>query len=112
MTSTSQPQELSDTPVAVALLAGGIGSAVLGLMTLLAEASTNIKTALTWSKPVGALAGKTGWAVIAFFVSWIVMHFVFRGKNVNFARFTTFALILLVFALLATFPPFFDLFAP
>jgi len=112
MTSNSQPKELSDTPVAVALLAGGIGSAVLGLMTILAEASASVKTALTWSTPVGALSGKTGWAVIAFFVSWLVLQVIFRGKNVNFARFTTVALVLLVFGLLATFPPIFDLFAP
>lgn len=111
MTTASNTQELPNGPVAAALLAGGIGSAVLGLMTILVEVSAGIKTALTWSTPVGPLSGKTGMAVIAFFVSWAIAYVLFRGKNVNFTRITTIALILLAFALLATFPPFFLLFA-
>ncbi len=62
--------------------------------------------------PVGPLTGKALTGVIAFFVSWIVLHLVFRGKNVNFARATTVALILLGLGLLFTFPPFFEIFAP
>jgi hypothetical protein len=57
------------------------------------------------------LTGKTLSGVIVFFVSWVVLHFIFRGKNVNFASATTIALILLGFGLLGTFPPFFGLFA-
>ena len=111
MTTKTNAQELPNGPVAAAFLAGGIGSAVLGLMTILAETSTGIKTALTWSMSVGPLSGKAGIAVIAFFVSWGIAHVLFRGKNVNFARITTIALIFLAFGLLGTFPPFFQLFA-
>ena len=111
MTTQTNTQELPNGPVAAAFLAGGIGSAMLGLMTILVEASTGIKTFLTWSKPVGPLSGKVGMAVIVFFVSWGIAHVLFRGKNVNFTRITTIALILLAFGLLGTFPPFFLLFA-
>jgi hypothetical protein len=97
-------------PVAAALVAGGLGSATIGLMTVLAEASTPIKDSLNWWNPAGPLTGKTLVGVIVFFVSWIVLHFIYRGKNVNFARATTIALILLGLGLLGTFPPFFDLF--
>ena len=111
MTTQTNPQELPNGPVAAAFLAGGIGSAILGLMTILVEALTGIKTFLTWSNPVGPLSGKVGIAVIAFFISWGVAHVLFRGKNVNFTRVTIIALVLLAFGLLGTFPPFFQLFA-
>jgi hypothetical protein len=98
-------------PVAAALLAGGIGSAALGLMTVLNEASAGISAALNWDNPVGPLSGKAGVGVIAFFLSWIVLHFAMRGRNVNFNRAATIAFILLAVGLLFTFPPFFELFA-
>lgn len=110
---TAQPmyEDRPNGPVAAALVAGGLGSATIGLMTVLAEASTPIKDSLNWWNPAGPLTGKTLVGVIVFFVSWIVLHFIYRGKNVNFARATTIALILLGLGLLGTFPPFFDLFA-
>ena len=49
--------------------------------------------------------------VAVFFISWLILHFVFRGKNVNFTRVAVLALVLLGLGLLGTFPPFFDLFA-
>ncbi|MBI3760846.1 MAG: hypothetical protein HY260_03160 [Chloroflexi bacterium] len=107
----NQAEELPNGPIAAALVAGGIGSAVIGLMTVLNEASPAISNTLKWVGPVGPLSGKTGVGVIVFFVSWIVLHVIYRGKNVDFARFATIALILLGLGLLGTFPPFFDLFA-
>lgn len=106
------PEDLPNGPVAAALIAGGLGSATIALMTVLAEASAPIKNALNWWNPAGPLTGKTLVGVIVFFVSWVVMHLIFRGKNVNFARAATIAFILLGLGLLGTFPPFFDLFAP
>lgn len=110
MTTLSNTQELPNGPVAAALLAGGAGAAMLGLATTLAEASAGVKNLLVWFNPVGPLSGKTGVAVITFFASWIVMHLIFRGKNVNFARATAVALTLLFIGLMGTFPPFFELF--
>jgi hypothetical protein len=104
-------EELPNGPVVAALIAGGLGSATIGLMTVLAEASQSIKDALNWWNPAGPLTGKTLVGVISFFASWIVLHFIFRGKSVNFARAATTALILLGLGLLGTFPPFFALFA-
>ena len=102
--------DLPNGPVAAALVAGGIGAAVIGLMTVLAEASAAINTALTWSVPVGALSGKTGVGVIVFFLAWVVLHFMYRGKNVDFNKFATVAFVLLAIGLLFTFPPFFLMF--
>lgn len=109
-TASVKEVELPNGPVAAALLAGGVGAAVTGLMTVLAEASAGIKTALTWSVPVGPLSGKTSTGVIAFFLAWIIAHYLLRGKNVDFNKYATAAFILLVIGLLGTFPPFFELF--
>lgn len=113
MSTTAQPytDDLPNGPVVASLIAGGLGSATIGLMTVLAEASVPIKDALNWWNPAGPLTGKALVGVIVFFVSWVVMHFIFRGKNVNFARASTIAFILLGLGLLGTFPPFFSLFA-
>jgi hypothetical protein len=104
-------EELPNGPVMAALIAGGLGSATIGLMTVLAEASPSINDALNWWNPAGPLTGKTLVGVIAFFSSWIVLHVIFRGRNVTFAPAATVALILLGLGLLGTFPPFFARFA-
>jgi hypothetical protein len=48
-----------------AFVSSGIGCLVIGLMVTGAEMSAGLKTALTWSNPVGPLSGKTGVGVIA-----------------------------------------------
>jgi hypothetical protein len=111
METESINQNLPNGPVAAAMLAGGLGSAIIGLLTVLAEASEPIRNALNWWSPAGPLTGKALSGVIVFFVSWVVLHLIFRGKNVNFVRAATIALILLGLGLLGTFPPFFVLFA-
>lgn len=111
MAPQTMNDELPNGPVVAALIAGGLGSATIGLMTVLAEASKSMEDALNWWKPAGPLTGKTLIGVLAFFTSWIVLHFIFRGKNVTFARAAMLALILLGLGFLGTFPPFFALFA-
>ncbi len=111
MTTQLMNQDRPGGAVAAALVAGGLGSATIGLMTILAEALSGVKDALNWWDPAGPLVGKTGVGVIVFLISWIVLHFIFRNKEVNMARMTVIALVLLGFGLLGTFPPFFGLFA-
>lgn len=107
ITETSLP----NGPVAAAMVAGGIGAATIGLLTILAEASAGIKNALNWYNPVGPLMGKTLLGVIIYLVSWGVLHVLYRGKNVNFTRAAALGLALLGVGLITTFPPFFALFA-
>ena len=109
--SPTQTEDRPNGPIAAALIAGGLGSATIGLMTVLAEASEPIKNALNWYRPAGPLTGKTLIGVGMFFASWLVLHLVFRGKNVNFPRAATIAFLLLALGLIGTFPPFFGLFA-
>jgi len=94
-------------PAAAALLAGGIGSAAMGLITLIYELDdkSGFSKSMTWYKPVGGLSGKSSWAIIIFFVSWAILHFVWKDKDTNFARVSSLAIALLFVGLIGTFPP-------
>ena len=111
MTDSSLQQDRPNGPVVAVLLGGGIGAATLGLTTTLGESSKAIGNALNWFNPVGSLTGKVAVGVAAFFISWLVLNFIFRGKNVSFARASVLAFVLLGLGLLGTFPPFFEIFS-
>ena len=57
-------------PVSATLLAGGIGSAAMGLITLIYEINDKSAFAksMAWNKGVGGLSGKSSWAIIIFFI--------------------------------------------
>ncbi len=95
---------------AAAILAAGIGLAVTGIVTLTAEAIDAWRAALAWSKPVGALSGKTSLGLIAWIVGWIVFGLLWKGKEVKLRPVLVLSVILAVVGVLFTFPPFFELF--
>jgi len=97
-------------PAAAAVLAAGIGCAILGLAAILGEASEGIRNALNWWHSVGSLAGETGVGTIAWLVSWAVLHVLWRSEDVSFDRVWTAAALLVGLGFLMTFPPFFGLF--
>jgi hypothetical protein len=108
-------KELNDKvngPAAAALLAGGIGAAAMGIITLIYEINDKSAFAksMTWNKGVGGLSGKSGWAIIIFFVSWAILHYLWKDKDTNFARISSIAIGLLCVGFIGTFPPFWHLF--
>jgi len=108
----SENTSLPNGPAAAALLAGGMGAAVLGIVTTLSEASAGFASAMRWSAAVGPLSGKVGVTLILYLLSWVILHVAWRNKNVRFNQVATIAFILLAIGLLGTFPPIFGLFAP
>jgi hypothetical protein len=103
--------EIKNGSSAAAILASGIGLAVMGLVTVTAENIPAWLNALAWSKPVGALAGKTSLGLIGWIASWIVLGVIWKGKEVKLRPVLLVAIVLAVVGLLTTFPPFFDLFS-
>jgi hypothetical protein len=99
-------------PVAAAIIAAGVGCLAVGLLTTLAEMSTGIKDALTLSKSVGPLSGKTVYSVVIWLVAWVVLHFIYRDKEIESRRALTIALVLVALGVIGTFPLFFQAFAP
>lgn len=112
-TNIQKIQDKPNGPLAAALLAGGIGSAVLGLVTLIFELNDQsvFAKSLTWVKSVGGLSGKSSLAIIAFFVSWAILHFVFKDKETDFNKMAIISFILLAIGFLGTFPPVWHLLA-
>lgn len=109
-----QLRDKLDGPGAAAMLAAGIGIFVLGLLTVLSEASVPIHDfleSLDFGRGVGPLAGKTILAALAWAVSWIILGTAWRGKEIAIRGAFTAALILGVLGAIGTFPPFFVLFA-
>ena len=97
-------------PVAAVLLASGIGSLVLGVLTTWAAASEEFGESLQYVDRVGPLSGKTLWATGAFIVSWIVLGVWLRRRNVAWAPVVVATVILVALGILGTFPTFFQSF--
>ncbi len=106
MLSTSKPTG----PGAAAVLAAGIGTFMIGLMTSLAEASPGLKGALNWYNPSGPLSGKIGVGILVWLVVWIALHSAWKNKDVNFNRVFGWTVGFLILGFLLTFPPVFDVF--
>ena len=108
-------EDKPDGPAAAMLISAGIGVLVLGVMTLWVEASTGMNTALgkwDFGTGVGALAGKTIIASIAYFGSLLVLWLLWRDKDVDLKRSFYIGCGLGLAGAVLTFPTFFQLFAP
>lgn len=102
-----------DGPGAAVMVSTGLGIFMLGLLTVLAEASDGVKGWLTWDwgQSVGALAGKTTIASLVYFGSLALLWAIWRNKDVNLRTASYVALGLGILGALGTFPMFFELFA-
>ena len=94
---------------AAAVLAAGVGSAVLGVLSFAVDKSAAFKTMMIWYKPTGALSGVTTAAIVVWLAVWLVLEMVWKGKTVAVGRLTVAALVLLLVGFLLTFPPIVDL---
>jgi hypothetical protein len=101
----------AEEPISAAIIAGGVGTFALGLLTTLAEASERFKEAIVLNDRVGPLSGKTTFAVAIWLVAWAILHFALRGRSFPVAKALPIAVVLIVLGLLGTFPPIFELFA-
>ncbi len=97
-------------PAAALILAGGIATFCMGLVTTLGEASTGIADALQWNDRVGPLSGKTLITVLVFAVAWALLTVVWRRANPPLRSTTIASAALIVLGLVGTFPTFFQAF--
>lgn len=101
-----------DGPVWAGILAAGIGCAALGGLVDASEASNSVSKALNFYTPTGDLSGKTIVAVLVWLVAWAVLHGMWKNRDVRRRKaILLVTLILIVFAMIAVFPPFFEVFA-
>lgn len=93
-----------------AMLGGAIGAFAMGAFVLLHEAGVYSAPALY--APAGALSGRTTLAVIVWLVSWAVLHYRWKQRDVAPHRVAKVALLLVIAGVIATFPPVWKLVAP
>lgn len=93
------------------MLAAGIGAVVLGLFTVLSEASEGVHDFPEWSERVGPLSGKTSLGVIAFVLSWAGLYAGLRERDLPWRPLVVATVVLLAIAVVLTYPPFFTSFA-
>jgi len=105
----NQRTEGNNGLIAATMLAAGIGCFFLGLMTDLSESIKAVENLFTFSKPVGALSGKTIIAYVLWFVSWGILASKWKDQSVNFGKIYKITLVLVALGFLLTFPVFFDL---
>jgi hypothetical protein len=96
---------------AAAILAAGIGLAVTGIVSALAEAIAAWSAMLVWSKPVGALSGKTTLGIAAWLVSWLILGLLWKDRQVSLRPVLIVSAVFLAAGVLLTFPPVFELIA-
>ena len=115
--ATSQERHIEKTETYVAtgvaaatFIASGIGVLVLGLMTTGAVLSGGLKDALNWWNPAGPLSGKTGIAVLAWLISWVLLNTLWKGKDMDLRKSFIITLVMIGLGLLFTFPPVFEAF--
>ena len=96
---------------AAAILASGIGSLSLGLLTTLAESCSPIRDALVWHLPTGSLSGKTSAAVLVWLLAWLVLHHVPKTANTDLRKVLLMTSIMVAIGMIGTFPPFYGLFS-
>lgn len=99
-------------PAMAAILGGAIGVFVLGFLTALAAAAEGVKEWLAFENRVGSLSGKAVMTVVVWLVTWAVLHFVWRNRDVPFAVVALVAAVLLVVGNLLMFPPIFERLEP
>jgi lysylphosphatidylglycerol synthetase-like protein (DUF2156 family) len=95
---------------AAAMVAGGIGTFVIGLMTTGAVISEGLKNALNLWNPAGPLSGKTTVGVLAWLVSWYLLNRAWHTEDRNLRQAFTITLVLIGLGLVLTFPPVFEAF--
>ena len=86
-----------------AVLAAGIGSLAMGAFVLLNEAG--LFTAPALYGPAGGVTGRTTFATIVWLLAWSVLHARWKSREVAPGPVFTWTVVLVVLAILGTFPP-------
>ena len=95
---------------AAAVLAAGIGVFLVAIFALIGDKFTAIKSLMIFYKPTGPLSGVTTSAIVLWLAAWFVLHRLWHSRMIAMGRVRAVAFVLLILAVLLTFPPIEDLF--
>ena len=104
------PSAIPNGRVAAAVLSCGLGSFLLGVLTVAADGSKSLAAALTFYGPTGPVSGVTTVAIALWLISWIALAARWKTRSLAFGKIAAASFALLAVSLLLTFPPFGDIF--
>lgn len=93
---------------AAAILAAGIGACALAILAIATDRLPLLQRWMDFYHPTGPLSGVTTTAVVVWLITWGILEVRWRNSDVNMRWIGAAALLLLVAALLLTFPPLAD----
>jgi hypothetical protein len=109
MAARLDPDSLPNGPGAAAILAAGIGSAALGVFAFAGDAVPAVRRAFVFWTPTGPLSGVTLTAIVVWLAAWYGLSRRWGTRDVKIGWVNVAAFLMLIAALLLTFPPFIDL---
>jgi len=86
-----------------AFVAAGVGTFAIGLIVILNEAGLLSVPAVY--APAGGVTGRTTLGVVVWLVAWAVLHFRWKGRDVDAGRPYAITLVLIALGVLFTLPP-------
>ena len=99
---------LPNGPGAAALLSAGIGACALAVLSITADRVAGFQRWMVFYKPTGPLSGVTTSAIVIWLIAWGILELRWRNRNLPMNRVSIAAVVLLIVALLLTFPPLAD----
>ncbi|MEW5746318.1 MAG: hypothetical protein AB1805_12875 [Nitrospirota bacterium] len=107
-----QPKAVdTDGVLAAALLASGIGSAALGISSIVVAAVAPLKQMMTLYDRTSLLGGKALLSLALWAISWAVLHFRWQYKQKDFWKIFRVTIVLDLLGLAASLQPISDAFA-
>lgn len=100
--------EAEDGLLMAAVLAAGIGSLAMGFFVILNEAGMYSAPALYGAS--GGVSGRTTFAVATWLIAWGILHWRWKGRQVERGPVMATTLVLIALGFLGTFPPVWGLF--
>jgi len=109
MSERLELESLPNGPGAAAILAAGVGSFALGVFAFAGDAVPAVRGAFNFWAPTGPLSGVALTAVVVWLVVWYGLWRRWGTRDVVIVRVNAAAFLMLIAALLLTFPPVMDL---
>ncbi len=97
--------------IVAALLAAWIGLLALAISNIAADVNDGFKAAITLNSGIGPYSGKEVLMLVAWFVSWPVLHFALRRKDLNLRTWFGVFLVGMLIAVILMWPPVFEFIA-
>jgi len=107
---SAETKSIPSGPAVAAMISAAIGCLTIGVLTTGAVLSLDLKNALNIYNPSGPLSGKTTLGIAVWLISWLLLGFLWKDKELDLRRSFIITMVLIVVGLLLTFPPFFEAF--